>query len=182
VYVGKVTGEVNIAKEKLPSPFELVMKVGAQVMFTKNDEQRRWVNGSLGTVRKMEPEMIWVELAAVPGTVHPVTQTVWEFLRYKYNYERERVETDIVGTYTQYPLMLAWAVTIHKSQGKTIDSVMVDFGSGTFDSGQAYVALSRCRSLDDITLKRNIRGSDIICDPRIKEFYRIISEETRSSS
>jgi hypothetical protein len=170
-YVGKVDGQVDIDKEKLPSPFELVVKEAAQVMFTRNDEQRRWVNGSLGTVRKIEPEMIWVELAAVPGTVHPVVPAVWEFLRYKYDYEKERVVTDVIGTYTQFPLMLAWAVTIHKSQGKTLDKIHVDFGRGTFAPGQAYVALSRCRSIRDISLARPLRPQDIVCDERIRRAF-----------
>lgn len=173
-YTGKTEGQVEIAKEKLPAPFELVVKEGAQVMFTKNDDQKRWVNGSLGTVRKMESGIVWVELAASPGTVHPVAPTVWEFLRYKYDYEKERIVTEVIGIYTQFPLMLAWAVTIHKSQGRTLDKVHVDFGSGTFADGQAYVALSRCRSLGDISLARALRDRDIRCDEKIMRFYNAL--------
>jgi ATP-dependent exoDNAse (exonuclease V) alpha subunit len=115
--------------------------------------------------------MIWVELAALPGTVHPVVPAVWEFLRYKYDYEKERVVTDVIGTYTQFPLMLAWAVTIHKSQGKTLDRIHVDLGRGAFAPGQAYVALSRCRSIRDISLARPLKGTDIRIDQRIKTLY-----------
>ncbi len=87
----------------------------------------------------------------------------------------------VVGTYTQYPLMLAWAVTIHKSQGKTLDNVLVDLGTGAFASGQVYVALSRCRSIDGIRLARAIRPSDIICDPVIKRFYLALTGLSRTS-
>lgn len=174
-YTGEVDGKVDIGKEKLPAPFHLDAKIDAQVMFTKNDDQRRWVNGSLGTIRKLESELIWVELAAQPGTVHPVAPATWEFLRYKYDYEKEKIETEVVGTYMQFPLMLAWAVTIHKSQGKTYDRIHVDLGRGTFAPGQAYVALSRCRSICDISLARPLRPQDIMCDEQIRRVFRDVN-------
>lgn len=171
-YTGEVSGRFALEEVKLPSPLNLSLKVGAQVMFTKNDENKRWVNGSLGRVVKLADNSVWVEVSdgAVTGT-HDVMPVRWETFKYEFDNESECIKPVTSGTYRQYPLMLAWAVTIHKSQGKTLEKVRVDLGSGAFDFGQVYVALSRCRSLKDIRLTRPVRQTDIKCDPMIKRFY-----------
>ena len=131
----------------------LKFKIGARVMFTKNDENRRWVNGSLGIVRHIDEESIGVELVTDhQGSLHDVKRVTWETIKDRYDAVRDDKAAIKVGAYTQYPLMLAWAVTIHKSQGKTLENALIDLGSGAFASGQVYVALSRCRSIEGISL------------------------------
>jgi hypothetical protein len=105
-----------------------------------------------------------------------ITPYTWEILKYKYDTERRKVLTDVAGDFTQYPFKLAWAITIHKSQGKTFDNVIIDLVWGAFEQGQLYVALSRCKSLEGITLKRNIQLTDIKVDERIKKFYNNIDK------
>ncbi|MBI5476082.1 MAG: AAA family ATPase [Ignavibacteriales bacterium] len=176
-FMGEIKGHFHIEEEKLPSPINLRLKVGAHVMFTKNDELRRWVNGTLGIVRYIDEKSIGVELGSNHNTMTcDVLPVSWETYKYSYNLENDQIFAEKVGEYRQYPLMLAWAVTIHKSQGKTLEDVLIDLGSGAFASGQVYVALSRCRSLEDIYLARPIRKSDVKCDPLIKRFYLIIDE------
>ncbi len=146
-------------------------------MFTKNDESRRWVNGTLGIVRDFDGTSIRVELVADSrNTICDVLPVTWETYKYTYQPEQDRIVAQKIGEYTQYPLTLAWAVTIHKSQGKTLESVLVDLGHGTFASGQVYVALSRCRALGNLRLARPLRTSDVKCDPIIKRFYRALAE------
>lgn len=175
-FMGEVKGKLNIEEERLPAPLNLALKLGAQVMFTKNDSGKRWVNGTIGRVHAILDNSIQVELITDhPGTCHEVTREKWESYRYKYDYAKDRIQMEVVGEYTQFPLMLAWAVTIHKSQGKTLEKVRVDLGTGAFAHGQVYVALSRCRSLEDIRLVRPIQASEVQCDPRIKRFYRAIA-------
>jgi hypothetical protein len=171
-FSGQIEGRIAVEEEKLPSPLQLVLKKDAQVMFTRNDEQRRWVNGSLGIVKDFSDRGVQVELIAHRGTRYEVSQVEWETYRYEYEEQTGKIVPAVIGTYRQIPLMLAWAVTIHKSQGKTLDRVEVDLGRGAFAPGQVYVALSRCRSLSGITLKRPIRPDEVKCDPRIKRFYR----------
>lgn len=170
IYVGKTEGTFIHDRDKLPSPMDLRLKAGARVMFTKNGMQ--WVNGSLGIVRGMDERSVRVEMVTdARGTVCTVPPATWE----KYKYEFDEVEKKIVarktGSYTQIPLMLAWAVTIHKSQGRTLDRALVDLGQGAFEFGQAYVALSRCRSIEGLRFARPLRTSDIKCHPMVKEFY-----------
>ena len=170
LYVGKTEGTFIHDKDKLPSPMDLRLKVGARVMFTKNGIH--WVNGSLGIVRGMDEGSVRVEMVTdAKGTVCTVPPATWG----KYRYEFDSVAGTIVprktGSYTQIPLMLAWAVTIHKSQGRTLDRVLVDLGQGAFEFGQAYVALSRCRSIEGLRLARPLRTTDIKCHPMVKDFY-----------
>lgn len=180
VFKGTIEGQFSLEHDRLPSPFDLRLKSGARVMFTKNDEQRGWVNGSIGIVREIDQGMIRVELVGDSrGRVCDVAPATWETFKYSYDPEEDLIVALRVGRYTQYPLMLAWAVTIHKSQGKTLDNVLVDLGSGAFASGQVYVALSRCRSIDGIWLARPIRKTDVKCDPIIKRFYLALSEMTK---
>ena len=143
-------------------------------MFTKNDTDRRWVNGSLGLVKSLDKDKVSVELLDGGFGQVDVERVNWETYRYEYDYSEESIASDVTGSYTQFPLMPAWAITIHKGQGKTLPSAKVDFGTGTFAPGQAYVALSRCRSLEDVWLARKVTPRDIFCDHRITEFYQAI--------
>jgi len=175
-FTGHVSGRFAVEDEKLPSPINLTLKKGAQVMFTKNDEAKRWVNGTIGKVVRLNENSIRVELKNRFGTVvYDVHKATWKSYKYEYDEISDRIVPTETGSYIQFPLMLAWAVTIHKSQGKTLDKVRIDLGTGAFDYGQVYVALSRCRSLEDIYLNKPIRPNDIKCDPMIKRFYAAIN-------
>jgi len=174
-FKGRIEGEFCFEHDRLPSPLDLRLKAGARVMFTKNGSH--WVNGSLGVVRRVDPKSTQVELVgADSGTTWDVTPETWETYKYQYDSEQDQIVAQCVGRYTQYPLMLAWAVTIHKSQGNTLDKVLVDLGSGAFDSGQVYVALSRCRTIGGIRLERPIRRTDVRCDPIIRRFHHALAE------
>jgi ATP-dependent DNA helicase PIF1 len=167
-YEGVITGTFNIQTERLPAPKFLKLKVGARVMFTKNDLSHRWVNGTLGTVKELQPKFIVVE---VNDTTCTVGRETWESIRYEFDEEKNRIISNVIGTYTQYPLILAWAITIHKSQGKTFDQVRIEINRGAFAEGQLYVALSRCRTLEGISLIRPLRTQDVKVNPVVKEFY-----------
>jgi len=173
-YLGKLDGKFNIDERNLPSPLQLSLKVGAKVMFTANDKEfpKKWVNGSIGVVKELLSSSVKVEVQSGPyiNTVE-VKPFDWESYQYAIEMMSGKIKPNVVGTYTQIPLMLAWAVTIHKSQGKTLDKVRVDLSSGTFASGQVYVALSRCRSIEGIRLQKPIQVRDVQCDPEIKRFY-----------
>ncbi len=174
-FIGEVSGKFALEDEKLPSPINLSLKVGAQVMFTKNDDQKRWVNGTLGKVVELN-ETIRVEIQEKYRTaIYDIQKVKWEAFKYEFDESQDQIVPKRSGFYMQYPLMLAWAVTIHKSQGRTLEKVRVDLGEGAFDFGQVYVALSRCRSLEDIHLVRPIKANDIKCDPVIKRFYEALS-------
>jgi len=176
-FMGTIEGQFSIGYDRLPSPMDLRLKSGAHVMFTKNDEGGRWVNGSIGIVREVNQGRIRAELISdPPGMICDVLPATWETYKYSYDPDEDRIVALKVGSYTQYPLMLAWAVTIHKSQGKTLDNVLVDIGSGAFAYGQVYVALSRCRSIQGISLACPIRITDVKVDPIIKRFYLALSE------
>jgi ATP-dependent DNA helicase PIF1 len=175
VYLGEAEGKFALDGDRLPSPLELRLKQGARVMFTKNDEEGRWVNGSLGVVTWVAGDRIEVDVA--DAGIHEVPRATWQSFKYRLDREGDRIVAEEAGHYTQFPLMLAWAVTIHKSQGKTLGSVLVDLGSGAFAPGQVYVALSRCRSLDGIGLARPLRASDVRCDARIRRFHESLAVE-----
>lgn len=176
-YHGELSGKFVVEEERLPAPLNLELKVGAQVMFTKNDEMKRWVNGTLGKVVGLSDDFIQIELISEnAGAVVDVQPVEWESFKYEYSKNSDKIVPVVAGTYVQYPLMLAWAVTIHKSQGKTLEKVCVDLGSGAFASGQVYVALSRCRSLADIRLTRPIKINEVKCDPVILRFSRMLSD------
>lgn len=166
--------EGTIDKKYFPTAFELEIKVGSQVMMLNNDINGRWVNGSLAEVVGVEFDQerqcyaIGIELE--DGLVEEVIPYKWEIFKYSYDKNDNSVHAEPVGIFVQYPMKLAWAVTIHKSQGKTFDNVVIDIGYGTFAHGQAYVALSRCRSLEGIALKRPFHKRHIMMDNRILEF------------
>ncbi|HEV7948399.1 MAG TPA: helicase, partial [Glaciihabitans sp.] len=149
-----------------PADDALELKVGAQVMFLRNDAEQRWVNGSIGTVRRIDTT-VWVE---VDGETHSVQPAIWEKYRYTYSASTKALKKDIVAEFQQFPLRLAWAVTIHKSQGKTYEKAIVDLGSRSFAPGQTYVALSRITALDGLYLSRALRPSDIIVDENVRRF------------
>ena len=168
---GRLFGD--FPEKQTPAANEINLKEGAQVMLVNNDPSARWVNGDIGKIIRIEtgPEsMIQVELAN--GKTHRLRPHTWEYIKFVYDEIDDKIEPKTIGSFTQYPVRLAWAITIHKGQGKTYDQVIVDFGRGTFAHGQAYVALSRATSLEGLTLKRPLREEDIFVDPRIEEFLR----------
>lgn len=168
-YTGIATGSFDINKEgNLPSPARLTLKVGAKVMFTANDVARRWVNGTIGKVTFCKPDCVTVEFNNQKVYVTPHE---WKSTIYRFDAAENKIFAEVDGQYIQMPLMLAWAVTIHKSQGKTIDNIFVDLGNRAFASGQTYVALSRCPTLDGIRLERPITAKDIYIDEEIRNFY-----------
>ncbi|WP_374313997.1 ATP-dependent RecD-like DNA helicase [Microbacterium sp.] len=170
--VAEITGDFGRGDAAYPADVELKLKVGAQVMFLRNDTQSygeppRWVNGTIGTVTRIAGGTVRVE---VDGQEFDVEPAVWERFRYAYDAGSKSLSREIVAEFTQFPLRLAWAVTIHKSQGKTYDRAIVDLGSGAFAPGQTYVALSRLTSLDGLYLSRPLRPSDIRVDPDVQRF------------
>ncbi len=168
----------DFKEDRLPTSRNLVLKRHAQVMFTKNDlsGQRRWVNGTIGKIEYIDADMIEVKLP--DGQIHTVVKETWEQRGYKYDREKRKVISEAKGTFTQYPIKLAWAITIHKSQGLTFDNVVIDLGKGAFVNGQLYTALSRCRKLSGIVLKRKINQADVIQDRRLMEFYERCRSQT----
>ncbi len=155
-----------------PTESALRLRLGAQVMFVKNDPEKNFVNGSIGKIVQLELNNIVVEITGDAGQKRrvEVSPMEWEIVRYKAD-ETGGIDTESIGSFRQYPLKLAWAITIHKSQGKTFDRVVVDLGGGAFEHGQLYVALSRCRTLEGIVLKQPIRPQDVITDERVVDFY-----------
>jgi ATP-dependent exoDNAse (exonuclease V) alpha subunit len=150
-------------------------------MLLNNDTEGRWINGDLGLVETLpgadHPEQA-VRVRLDRGERVDVLRHKWEVIRFRYNPERDRIESEVMGSFTQYPLRLAWAVTIHKAQGKTFDEVVVDFGRGTFAPGQAYVALSRCTSMAGLVLRRPLEQRHVLTDARIETFLRKPAVET----
>lgn len=156
-----------------PADFGLRLRKGAQVMFVRNDlEERQFVNGTIGKITQLTQDTIVVETEEHGGKKRriEVPKAEWEIIRYK-GAATGGLETEVIGVFIQYPLRLAWAITIHKSQGKTFDRVLIDLGGGAFEHGQLYVALSRCRTLEGVVLRHRIRPQDVITDERVVEFY-----------
>ncbi|MBI4845146.1 MAG: AAA family ATPase [Candidatus Omnitrophica bacterium] len=150
-----------------PTEFDLKLKAGAQVMLIRNDPEKRWVNGTIALVEELGSNSIKI---AIGANIYELFKQEWSRIVYKYDAKNNAIIEEVVGTFQQFPLRLAWAITIHKSQGKTFDNVVIDLGWGAFAHGQVYVALSRCSSLKGIVLKRPVRLSDIIFDQDVYKF------------
>lgn len=164
--------EGDFPMKAFPTNTVLHLKQGAQVMFVKNDANHRWVNGTIGKVNRLDNESICVEVTYEDNSlIYNVPKEKWEILRYKFDFVGRKLETEVIGAFTQYPLRLAWAVTIHKSQGLTFDKIIIDLGDGAFAHGQTYVALSRCTSLEGIFLKQRIRRSDIRVASDVNRYF-----------
>lgn len=162
--------EKDFPESSLPTAKELVLKTGAQVVLVRNDREKRWVNGTVAKVYSATPDKLEIELES--GSRHVIEPEVWENVVYKYDEDTKKVAEEVIGTFTQYPVRLAWALTIHKSQGLTFNNVIIDVGRGAFSGGQTYVALSRCRSLDGITLRSTVNERDVFVNPAILHFSR----------
>ncbi|HLF17291.1 MAG TPA: AAA family ATPase [Candidatus Omnitrophota bacterium] len=167
-YEGEVSG--TFENKNLPTNEVLNLKIGAQVMLLNNDPMSRWINGTIGRVLSFHEDEAMIKVEIMDGTIVHVTPFSWEMFQFFYNEESQRVESETVGSFTQFPLRLAWAVTIHKSQGKTFSKVIVDIGEGTFAPGQIYVALSRCTNFEGLILKRPIQKHHILLDNHIVRF------------
>lgn len=166
-YHFKATIEGKMEASSFPTDEVLGLKKGAQVMMIKNDKEKRWVNGSLGIIEDLSEKEIKVD---IDGASYVIPKETWSKIRYTYNQAKGTIQEEVISSFTQYPIRLAWAVTIHKSQGQTFDSVIVDMGFGAFAHGQTYVALSRCRTLGRLFLTKEVRKADIIIDPAIIAF------------
>lgn len=172
VYLASIKGDFK--PNLFPTEAALKLKLSAQVMFIRNDPKKQFVNGTIGKITKLEDSLITVLVEEQEGQRKyiEVERAEWEIVRYVESKEDpNKIDTEVIGSFQQFPLKLAWAITIHKSQGKTFDKVIIDLGRGAFEHGQTYVALSRCRTLEGIILKQPIRQRDILTDDQVVEFY-----------
>lgn len=174
-YTATIEGDFPTEDRVLPVDMELNLKKGARVIFIKNDKARRWVNGTSGVVHTIDEKSITVKLDE-EGFHDVVTVPLeeWENIKYEYNEDEQTVIPNVLGVLKQYPLKLAWAITIHKSQGMTFSKANIDFSRSPFTHGQTYVALSRCRTLDGMVVTKKIYPNDVIVDPRIVDFSKKI--------
>lgn len=170
MFTGEITGE--FPQSSLPTPLELELKVGAQVMFIKNNAEHLWVNGTLGVVTEIDAEDNKLYIQTEEHERLQVDRELWENVRYHFDEEEKKIVEEQIGTYVQFPVKLAWAITIHKSQGLTFQRADIDLGGGAFSGGQTYVALSRCTSLEGIRLHAPVRRSDIFVKDEVLNFAR----------
>ncbi len=171
-FEGKIKG--NFDKSYLPTEEVLDIKPGSQVMLLNNDELDRWVNGTIGKVISVEKdndkERSTIKIKLENGNIVSVKRHKWDLFQVKYNKDAKKLESEVMGSFIQYPIRLAWAVTIHKGQGKTFEKIIIDIGNGAFTSGQVYVALSRCTSLQGIVLKKPIEKKHVWLDWKVVRF------------
>ncbi len=167
-YAAGITGDFNANAQ--PTEAELILKVGAKVILLRNDPDGRWVNGTIAMISQLEANRVWI---TVDDKEYELEAAEWENRRYAFDTTQDKIVETVAGTFKQFPLRLAWALTIHKSQGLTLDNVYVDFGRGTFAHGQAYVALSRCRTLEGLQLARPLRPQDVLFDPRAAHYEHL---------
>jgi hypothetical protein len=163
----EITG--HLEPSAYPTEETLLLKKGAQIMLLRNDKEKRWVNGTLGLIDSLDGEEITVN---IDGKIHAVQKETWNKIQYVLNEETNTLDEKVVSSFTQFPLKLAWAITIHKSQGQTYNTVAIDMGFGAFAHGQTYVALSRCKTLEGIYLNRKISREDIIVESKIIDFMQ----------
>ena len=171
VYEGTIEGD--FPENSLPTALNLVLKEGAQVIFIRNDKQGRWCNGTIGIVTRLSENSVFVALET--GEEMRVEWEVWENMQYTYNEKEKKVEEKVLGSFSQIPIKPAWALTVHRSQGLTFNHVVIDFAGGAFTGGQTYVALSRCTSLEGITLLKPLSERDIIVNMAVVEFSRLFN-------
>lgn len=170
VFDAILEGRFDVQRDRFQAPHRLEIKEGAQILFVKNNKPY-WVNGTLGRIIQIEGDRLRIEIDRTRNTVS-VERAVWEKIQYEYDRDEGRIVSTVVGSFKQFPIALGWAITIHKSQGMTLDSVRIDLGRGAFCSGQTYVALSRCRTLEGISLDTPISMGDVKADKMILEFYK----------
>ena len=178
VFKGCIDGIFDL--KRLPVDYELHLKVGAQVMFVRNDTQKRWVNGTLGTVVELGENKVMVKDES--GEVFEVGRCLWESMSYEYDAKVRKLKKKVTGTFTQYPLKAAWAITIHKSQGMTFDKLAVDLSRGIFAAGQLYVALSRVRSLDGLFINGKVLPHYARVSPDVVSYARDYNNEAHIAS
>lgn len=173
VYEGEIEG--TFPENDLPTALQLTLKEGAQVIFIRNDKEGRWVNGTIGRIQRLTTLHVFVELE--DGIVHQVEEETWENIQYAYDEKKQQVVENVLGSFRQFPVKPAWALTVHKSQGLTFNNVVIDFAGGAFTSGQTYVALSRCTSLEGITLLKPLSERDIIVNTAVVDFSRRFNDQ-----
>lgn len=173
-FVGTIKGD--FPENSLPTDLELSLKEGAQVVFIKNDPDHRWVNGTVGRVSAVATDMLEVTLES--GETHRLKPEIWSNMKYTFNPATKQIIEEELGSFTQYPVKLAWALTVHKSQGLTFNNAIIDLGHGAFAGGQTYVALSRCRSLEGMTLASTIADRDIFVNPSVTHFSRSFNDQS----